>query len=65
MATLTEVERDKLIDKLTSNTMNSAQSDDDFLGNMIQDGFKGFNDYTDDELLQEHQESFDFDFLEG
>lgn len=65
MTTLTDVERDKLIDKLTSNTMDTAKADDSFLCHLIQEGFTGFENYTDDALMQEHQEAFDYDFLEG
>ena len=64
MVTLTAIERDKLLRKLANRTMDLAIKDQGFLWGMVRDGFKGFDTYTDEALMEEHQESFGYNFLE-
>lgn len=45
--------RDQMIDELTNSMYDAMQQDSYYMDSVIRNGFKGFNNYSDDELLQE------------
>jgi hypothetical protein len=50
-------DRDKAIDELINNDMNTIQNDDGwYLSSLLRSGFKGYEYMTDDELMQELKE---------
>jgi hypothetical protein len=50
-------DRTMAIDELINNDMNTIQNDDGwYLSSLLRSGFKGYENYTDDELIQELQE---------
>ena len=47
-------DRDTAIDELINNDMNTITSDDGwYLSSILRGGFKGYEYYTDEELMQE------------
>ena len=53
------INRDKIIEKLVDDDLNTilTYGDDNWiLSNMLINGFKGYTNYTDDELIQEINE---------
>jgi hypothetical protein len=54
--------RDNAIDELIQNDIHTIQDyalqygDNDYLGSILRCGFKGYEHYTDEELMQELQE---------
>lgn len=58
-------DRDKAIQELAQNDANTIDSDDGwYLTSILYDGFKGYNNYTDEELMQELMER-DISYLFG
>ena len=58
-------DRDKAIDELINNDMNTIQNDDGwYLSSLLRSGFKGYEYMTDDELMQELTER-DVSYLFG
>jgi hypothetical protein len=51
-----KIDRGTMIDHLTGSMIDAIQQDDDYLVCVIAEGFKGFNNYTDDELVQEYRD---------
>jgi len=51
-----KIDRDTMIDHLTGSMIDAIQQDDDYLLCVIAEGFKGFNNYTDEELIQEYRD---------
>jgi hypothetical protein len=47
-------DRDKAIDELINNDMNTIQNDDGwYLSSLLRSGFRGYEFMTDNELIQE------------
>jgi hypothetical protein len=47
-------DRDKAIDELVNNDMNTIQNDDGwYLSSLLRSGFRGYEFMTDNELIQE------------
>jgi hypothetical protein len=58
-------DRQKAIDELIANDMDTIQNDDGmFLSSLLDYGFKGYQHYTDEELMQELMER-DISYLFG
>ena len=54
---MTEFDRESAIDRLITDDINTVQNDDGwFLSSMLYGGFKGYQFYTDEELIQEMNE---------
>lgn len=51
-----KISRDTMIYHLTESMFDSMMQDDVYMESIILDGFKGFNNYTDDELIQEYRD---------
>ena len=51
-----KISRDTMIYHLTESMFDSMMQDDVYMEFIILDGFKGFNNYTDDELIQEYRD---------
>ena len=51
-----KISRDTMINHLTESMFDSMMQDDVYMESVILDGFKGFNNYTDDELIQEYRD---------
>jgi hypothetical protein len=51
-----KIDRGTMIKHLTGSMIDAIQQDDDYLVCVIAEGFKGFNNYTDDELIQEYRD---------
>lgn len=59
---MTQLERDKMIRELISNDIANIETQfedmSEYLTSIFKYGVKGFNDYTDDELIEEHMQAF-------
>lgn len=64
-AALTGDQRTMLIEKLVADQAESAERVSLYLWDILENGFKGFTNYTDQELLDAHVGAFDEDFLEN
>lgn len=64
MTHLTGEQRAQLIYLLVSDQVESAERVSLYLWDILEHGFKGFDNYTDQELLDAHVGAFDQDFLE-
>ena len=51
-----KISRDTMINHLTGSMFDSMMQDDVYMESVILGGFKGFNNYTDDELIQEYRD---------
>jgi hypothetical protein len=51
-----KIDRDTMINHLTASMFDALEQDDVYLETLIAQGFKGFNNYTDDELIQEYRD---------
>jgi len=51
-----KISRGTMIYHLTGSMFDSMMQDDVYMESIIFDGFKGFNNYTDDELIQEYRD---------
>ena len=51
-----KISRDTMIYHLTGSMFDSMMQDDVYMESVILGGFKGFNNYTDDELIQEYRD---------
>ena len=51
-----KISRDTMIYHLTESMFDSMMQDDVYMESVILGGFKGFNNYTDDELIQEYRD---------
>jgi hypothetical protein len=60
---MTPEQRKELITKLCSDWIFSVREDSRFIWDIARLGHKGFENYTDEELLADHREAFDEDFL--
>lgn len=61
---LTEDQRTRLVEKLVADQVESADRMSLYLWDILESGFKGYDNYTDQELLDAHVGAFDEDFLE-
>lgn len=61
---LTEAQRTELVRMLVSDQVESAERVSLYLWDVLENGFKGFANYTDQELLDAHVSAFDEDFLD-
>jgi hypothetical protein len=50
------IDRDTMIEHLTGSMFDSMECDADYRWLLCQTGFKGFNNYTDEELIQEYRD---------
>lgn len=57
--------REKLINKLSKNMYDAICGDYSYAFNVIKDGFEGYNNLSDEQLLAEFQEIFDEEFDES
>jgi hypothetical protein len=48
------VSRKEMIDELTGSMFDAMECDADYRWNLCKTGFKGFNNYTDEELKREY-----------
>lgn len=65
---LTQIQRCKAIQKLVEEAIDKCiqlhdEQDDFYLGNIFENGFKGFSNFTDKELQQEYKEIFDEELI--
>ncbi len=51
-----KIDRGTIIDHLTGSMMDSMAQDDFYFSSVITNGFKGFNNYSDAELLAEYRD---------
>ena len=51
-----KIDRDTMINHLTASMFDALEQDDVYLETIIAQGLKGFNNYTDDELVQEYRD---------
>ena len=51
-----KIDRDTAINHLTGSMYDAIMQDDTYLESIILAGFKGFNNYTDEELIQEYRD---------
>lgn len=60
---LTPELRTKVIDMLTADLVEGADRMSLFLWDILQNGWRGFVNYTDEELVQAFTDAFDYDPL--
>ena len=65
MTHLTGEQRAQLIYLLVSDQVESAERVSLYLWDILEHGFKGFTNYTDEELLDAHLGAFDEDFFDN
>ena len=53
------LQRDEAISEITASRIDTCLSDAFYLPNILEDGHKGFNNYTNDELEEEYACEFD------
>ena len=58
MKTLTRFEA---ISEITSSRIDTCMSDTFYLPSILEDGHKGFNNYSKEELIEEYRNEFDED----
>jgi hypothetical protein len=51
-----KITRGEIIEQLTQSTFDHAEMCPDYWSYVLSDGFKGFNNYTDEELIQEYRD---------
>lgn len=51
-----KIDRETIIDHLVLSMFDAMAQDDAYMVTIIEDGFKGFNNYTDEELIQEYRD---------
>jgi hypothetical protein len=51
-----KVTRKEMIDELTGSMFDAMECDADYRWNLCKEGFKGFNNYTDEELEKDYRE---------
>ena len=51
-----KIDRETIIDHLVLSMFDSMAQDDRYMVAIIEDGFKGFNNYSDAELLAEYRD---------
>jgi len=51
-----KIDRDTAINHLTDSMIDALEQDGSYLESIIAQGFKGFNNYTDEELIQEYRD---------
>lgn len=51
-----KIDRDTMINHLTGSMFDAMAQDDTYMETIIMQGFKGFNNYTDAELIQEYRD---------
>ena len=51
-----KIDRDTMINHLTGSMFDALMQDDTYMEAIIMQGFKGFNNYSDDELIQEYRD---------
>lgn len=56
MTEVIKIDRETMIDHLMGSTFDALEQAPDYLSSIIYDGFKGFNNYTDEELIQEYRD---------
>lgn len=61
---LTEDQRTRLVEKLVADQVEGAERMSLYLWDVLEHGFKGYANYTDQELLDAHESAFDEDFLD-
>ena len=61
---LTENQRTRLIEELVEDQIEGAERVSLYLWDILENGFKGYYNYTDQELLDAYVSSFDEDFLD-
>lgn len=59
-----ELTRQEVINELVNNNINvvihqESVGETEYITNLLEYGFKGFRDYTDEELVNEYFETFD------
>jgi len=59
-----KVSRKEMIDELTGSMFDAMECDADYRWNLCQTGFKGFNNYTDEELKKEYIEFMEDEYGE-
>lgn len=57
--------RDELISALINDMMDTATNSRWYLASICSDGFKGFHNYTDEELRQDYAELLENNHLAG
>ena len=55
-AEIIKIDRDTMIEHLTASVFDAMSQDDSYMVCIIEDGFKGFNNYSDAELIQEYRD---------
>lgn len=60
---LTKDQRSRLVEKLVADIVEGADRLSSYLWSVLKNGFKGYNNYTDQELLDAHWDAFDEDFF--
>ena len=51
-----KIDRETMIDHLVLSTFDAMTQDDAYMVTIIEEGFKGFNHYTDEELITEYRD---------
>ena len=59
-----KVFRKEMIDELTGSMFDTMECDADYRWNLCKEGFKGFNNYTDEELEKEYIEFMEYEYGE-
>ncbi len=60
---LTEDQRRDLIEKLVADLYQIAPENSRYSWQLLREGFKGFDNYTEDELLGAYDDAFDASYL--
>lgn len=63
VARLTKDQRTRLVEKLVSDQVEGADRLSSYLWDVLKNGFRGYSNYTDQELLDAHWGAFDEDFF--
>ena len=59
-----KVFRKEMIDELTGSMFDTMECDADYRWNLCKEGFKGFNNYTDEELEKEYIKFMKYEYGE-
>jgi len=59
-----KVSRKEMIDELTGSMFDTMECDADYRWNLCKEGFKGFNNYTDEELEKEYIKFMKYEYGE-
>ena len=60
-AEIIKIDRETAIAELTASMFDSMSQDEYYMEQVIEHGFKGFYNYTDEELIQEYKDYISMD----